>query len=129
MDKDFSTSWKSSTQPRKQRKYLYNAPSNIKSKMLGSHLSKELKEKHNKRTMRPIKGDKVRVMKGQHKNKSGKIERIDVNKMKAYITGIDMIKKDGSKVIYPIHVTNLQIVELNLEDKKRKNILERKIAK
>ncbi len=97
--------------------------------MLGSHLSKELKEKHNKRTMRPIKGDKVRVMKGQHKNKSGKIERIDVNKMKAYITGIDMIKKDGSKVIYPIHVTNLQIVELNLEDKKRKNILERKIAK
>lgn len=123
---DFSNKWKSSKQPRKQRKYVYNAPSHIKSKMLSAHLSKELKTKHNKRTMRPIRGDKVKVMVGQHKGKMGKIEKVDLKEMKIIIHGIEMIKKDGNKVNYPIHVSNLEIVELNLEDKKRKAILERK---
>ncbi len=125
----FSNKWKSSKQPRKQRKYTYNAPDHIKSKMISSHLSKELRAKHNKRSMRPIKGDKVKIIVGQHKAKVGKIEKIDTAKMKAFITGIEVIKKDGNKVPYPIQVTNIEIIELNLEDKKRKAILERKVTK
>ena len=30
-----------------------------------------------------------------------------------------MIKKDGTKVFYPIHPSNLVVTELNLDDKKR----------
>ena len=129
MKNSFSKSWKSSKQPRKQRKYSYNAPEHIKSKMLGAHLSKELREKYSKRSIRPIRGDKVTVMIGMHKGKNGKIERVDVNKMKVFITGIEMIKKDGNKVLYPINVTNLVVTELNLEDKKRKAIVERNAKK
>ena len=125
MENDFSNKWKSSVQPRKQRKYVFNAPLHKKSKMLGSHLSKELIQKYAKRTMRPITGDKVKVMVGTHKGKVGKIEKIDTFSMKASITGIDIPKKDGSKSLIPIHVSNLKITELNLEDKKRKAILER----
>lgn len=122
---EFSKAWKSSKSPRKQRKYTYNAPLHIKSKMLGSHLSKELKQKYNKRSMRPITGDKVKVMIGTYKGKIGKIERIIVKDQKVMITGIDMIKKDGNKVLYPIHASNVQIIELNLTDKKRKKILDK----
>ena len=36
-----------------------------------------------------------------------------------YITGVEMIKKDGTKAFYPIHPSNLVVTELNLDDKKR----------
>ncbi|MBU2406429.1 MAG: 60S ribosomal protein L26, partial [Nanoarchaeota archaeon] len=39
---------------------------------------------------------------------------------------IENIRKDGTKAFYPIHPSNLMITELFLEDKKRKDALERK---
>ena len=54
MEKAFVTSWKASKQPRKQRKYRYNAPIQTLGKMLSSHLSKELRTKIGKRSM-PIR--------------------------------------------------------------------------
>lgn len=119
MKTSFSSSWKSSTQPRKQRKYRYNAPQHIASKMLSCHLSKELREKYSMRSIRVRKGDKVVVMKGTHKKREGKVDNIDVKNQKIFITGIEAIKKDGNKVPYPLKAPNLLIIELNLEDKKR----------
>ncbi len=117
--KKVSKSWKSSKSPRKQRKFLFNAPLHLKSKMVGSHLSPELKTKYNKRGIRIRTGDKVKVLRGQFKKKIGKVEKVDTKKLKVYITGIETIKKDGSKALYPIHSSNLMITELNLSDKKR----------
>ena len=124
--KKFSRSWKSSTQPRKQRKYRFNVPLHIKGKLMSSHLSKELKEKYKKRSIKERKNDKVKIARGQFKGKTGKIERVDLSKNKTYITGIEIIKKDGTKTLYPINPSNLIIIELNLDDKKRKKSLERK---
>jgi len=115
----WSKTWKASKQPRKQRKYRYNAPVHVKSKFLGSHLSKELMKKHGKRTMRVRIGDKVKIIRGQFKGKTGKIEKVSVKTSKAYITGIEFIKKEGTKVLSPIHASNLIITDLNLDDKKR----------
>jgi len=42
MKQKFSTTWKASKQPRKQRKYSANAPLHIKRKMLSANLSKTL---------------------------------------------------------------------------------------
>jgi large subunit ribosomal protein L24 len=126
MKKKFVKSWNGSKQPRKQRKYRYNAPLNIKSKFLGSHLSKQLREKYKKRGIVIRKGDSIKVLRGQFKGKTGKIERVDIKKCKVYITGIEVAKKDGTKALYPIHPSNLVINELNLDDKKRKKSLERK---
>ena len=43
-----------------------------------------------------------------------------------YINGVEMVKKDGTKVNYPIHPSNVVLNELNLDDKMRQKILERK---
>jgi large subunit ribosomal protein L24 len=126
MKKKFSKNWIKSRQPRKQRKYRYNSPLNIKSKFLGSHLSKELREKYKKRSIVVRKGDSIKVLRGQFRKKTGKIERVDIKKCKVYITGIEVAKKDGTKALYPIHPSNLVINELNLDDKKRKKSLERR---
>lgn len=107
--------WNSSTQPRKQRSYVRNAPLHIKTTLLGSHLSKELRTKLKKRALRVRKGDKVKVMRGTHKNKTGTVDRIDTTRMKVYITGVEHTRKDGTKTPYPIHPSNLLIQEIHAD--------------
>ncbi len=119
MKKKFSTNWKKSKQPRKQRKYRHNAPLHIRGKFLNIHLSKELAKKHNLRRLRVRVGDKVKVARGKFKKKEGKVELVDLKKSKVVITGIEVSKKDGSKSRPLIQVSNLLITELNLDDKKR----------
>ncbi len=114
----FSKSWKASTKPRKQRNYLARAPKHIKSKMIVSHLSDDLTKKLGKRSSRVVVGDKVTVMTGQFKTKSGKVEKVDIKKAKVYIAGVELSKKDGSKAKYPIAASNVMITELK-DDKKR----------
>jgi large subunit ribosomal protein L24 len=114
----FATSYKSSNKPSKQRLYAYNAPLHIKGKMLAAHLSKELREKLKTRSLRVRVGDKVIVMTGQYRKKTGKVEAVDVHNHRVYITGIDRARKDGSKASYPFNPSNLLITEI-VEDKKR----------
>ena len=108
-----------SKQPRKQRRYRYTAPLHTRHKFLGAHLSKDLKTTHKSRSIPVVTGDKVKVMRGQYKGKEGKVEKIDLNLTKVFVTGIDTIKKDGSKALYPLEASNLMITELNLNDKRR----------
>ncbi len=126
MKQRFSKKWVRSKQPRKQRKYRYNAPLHIKQKFIHTHLSKELREKYGKRNIGLRKGDKVKILRGQFKRKTGTVEKIDLKKSRAIITGIEMMKKDGSKTPYPINVSNLIITEINIDDKKRKKKVENK---
>jgi large subunit ribosomal protein L24 len=122
----FSKLWKSSKRPSKQVKYRANAPIHIKRKLLGCHLSKELRTKYNKRSMVVRKGDKVLVMRGTHKGKEGNVEKVSTRNETVDITGITFMKKNGSKAFYPIKISNVMIKDLNLSDKKRKTILDRK---
>ena len=122
----FSKHWIRSKQPRKQRKYLYNAPLHIQKKMMSVNLSKELRKKYGKRNIPIRKGDKVKVLRGQFKGKTGKINKVSLKKRKVYIEGIESVKKDGTKAFVPVTPSNLQIQELILEDKKRKKLIERK---
>jgi large subunit ribosomal protein L24 len=129
MTKKFSTSWNSSKKPTKQRNYIRNAPLHVKRKLLGVHLSPELRKKYSVRTITLVKGDKVKILRGQFKKRENKVEKIDIKTTKVIVTGIERTKKDGSKSQYPITPSNLMITELNLEDKKRKTSLNRKSAK
>ena len=122
---EFSKSWESSKKPGKQRKFAKNAPLHLRKKFLHAHLADDLSKRFKKRAVMARKGDKVKIMVGQFKGKSGKIEEIDTKKSKAYIAGIEMQKKDGTKIKYPITVSNLMITEL-VEDKKRLEGLKRK---
>ena len=129
MKSGFSISWKSSTQPRKQRKYRENAPLHIKQKMVHVHLSADLRKKHGKRNVQIKTGDKIRIMRGSYHKKEGKVEKVDLKREKVYVTGIDYVKREGSKVNVAFSPSNLMIIELNLTDKKRKKNLENKIIK
>ena len=126
MKKKFSSSWKCSKQPRKQRKYRVNAPLHIKHKFMGTHLCAELRKKHNKRAVAVRKEDKVKIMRGQFKGHVGKVDRVDVKREKAYVRGVEITKKDGTKAFLPTHPSNLMILELDLKDKKRVAALKRK---
>ena len=77
MKKTFSKSWNKSKKPRKQIKYIANAPNHIKSSTIVSMLSDELKKKHSKNSVRVIKGDRVKVLRGQFKSRTGKVENKD----------------------------------------------------
>jgi large subunit ribosomal protein L24 len=119
MKQKFSTKWKASKQPRKQRKYSANAPLHLKRKLLSVNLSKELRKKYSRRNIPARKGDTVKIKVGKFKKKQGKIISIDTKTSKIKIEGITIKKQDGSKANVKIHPSNLQIIELNLNDKKR----------
>ena len=117
--KKFSKNWKASKRPKKQRKYAANAPIHIKRKMLSVNLSKELREKHKMRNFEVRKGDTVKIMVGKHKGKKAKDSEINTKKTKIYIEGIQNKKQDGSMVNIPFRASNIQILELVTDDKKR----------
>lgn len=119
MKKEFSTAWKASKAPRKQRKYKYNAPLHIKGKFLNAKLSEALVAKHKVKTIRVKLGDKVKVMRGKFKGLEGKVEILNLKTSKIKMTGAEVTKKDGSKAKMPIHASNVMIVELNAGDKRR----------
>jgi len=119
MKKKFSTAWKASKQPRKQRKYVANAPLHIKRKFVSINLSKELRKKHGKRNIHVRKGDIVKIKRGKYRKKQGKVLEVKSKTSKIIVEGIQVKKLDGSKVNVKLQPSNLQIIELNLEDKKR----------
>ena len=119
MKKRFSKSWKSSKQPQKQRKYLANAPLHIRKKFVSVNLSKDLRKKYGKRKIPIRKGDVVKIMRGKFRNKQGKVKEVKLKISKIVVEGIHVKKQDGSKAHVKLQPSNLQIIELNLEDKKR----------
>jgi large subunit ribosomal protein L24 len=125
MKKEFNKSWKASKQPRKQRKYVARAPLSTKKKFITSNLSKELRKKYGKRSFQIKKGDTVKIMKGKFKKRTGKIVEINLKRLKVIIEGIQVKKQDGSKANIKMQPSNLQIIELNMEDQKRKKAIER----
>lgn len=125
MKQKFSKHWRESIQPRKQRKYRYNAPLHIARNFLAAHLSKDLRKKYGIRAIVVRKGDKVKIMRGQFRGKMGNVENVSINYQKIAVEGATFTARDGKKKSYPIHPSNIMILELNLEDKKRKASIER----
>lgn len=112
MKKEFSTHWKGSKQPRKQRKYLANAPLHLRKKFVSINLSKELRKKVGKRNIPAKKGDKVKVFSGKFKGKTGKILIVNLKTSKIIVEDIQVKKQDGSKASVKLQPSNLQIIEL-----------------
>ncbi|HJX49970.1 MAG TPA: 50S ribosomal protein L24 [Candidatus Nanoarchaeia archaeon] len=129
MKKEFSTTWKASKLPRKQRKFRYNAPLHLRKKFVSVNLSKELREKYGKRNIPVKKGDTIKIMKGKFKKKTGKILEVDLKKSKVKVEGIQVKKHDGSNVGVRLQPSNLQIIELELGDKNRESKFKKKIEK
>ncbi len=112
--------------PSKQRKRLYNAPLHRRGKILSAHLSSELRESHNTRAVPVRTGDTVRILRGDYVGFEGKVLRVDKGRYKIFIEGINREKADGTSILIPIHPSKVEVVRLDLDDKWRARMLERK---
>ncbi|HLC55121.1 MAG TPA: 50S ribosomal protein L24 [Candidatus Nanoarchaeia archaeon] len=127
--KEFSLHWKSSSNRRKRRKYAANAPLHVRRKLMSAHLAPMLRKKYKRRSFPLRKGDTVKIMRGQFRKKTGKVENIDRKSLRIYTDIAFQMKRDGSKAPYPLDPSNLQIMDIASDDKLRKRALERNIRK
>ncbi len=118
MKQTFKRTWNKSVQARKQRKYRYNAPLHTQSKFLHASLSKPLREKHGRRSLRVRTGDEVEILRGSFSGESGVVEEIDTKRARLIIRGVAALKLDGSRKPYPVAISNVRITKL-VEDKRR----------
>jgi len=114
--------------PGKQRKKLFNAPAHIRHKLMAAPLSKELTASRGAKTLPVRKGDTVQIKRGDNKGFEGKVSRVDLKAYRIYLEGLTREKVDGTNIFISVHPSKVQIRSLNLDDKWRKNILERKKA-
>ncbi|MGD2200431.1 MAG: 50S ribosomal protein L24 [Candidatus Bathyarchaeota archaeon] len=114
------------TKPGKARKKRFNAPKHIRRKHLSAPLSPPLKAEHGTRSMPIRSDDTVQITKGDRKLSEGKVMRVDVKRGKIYVEGVTRNRMDGSTVQIPIRPENVIITRLNLDDSKRREILERR---
>lgn len=128
MKKNFSKSWISSVLPRKQRKYLANAPLHVRKTIMKCNLSPSLRKKYFVRNVRVRKGDMVKILRGKFKGKKEKVNKVDSKKYRIFLDNIVFEKKDSTKVPVSIHYSNVQIWQLNMSDKKRVASLNKKIS-
>jgi len=112
--------------PGKQRKRLFNAPAHIRHKVMSAPLSHELTASKGAKTLPVRKGDTILIKRGDNKGFEGKVSRVDLKAFRIYIEGLTREKVDGTNIFLPIHPSKVEIRNLNLDDKWRKNILERK---
>jgi large subunit ribosomal protein L24 len=92
-------------------------------------LSKDLKNKYHKRSIRVTEGDTVKVIRGEFKGVSGKITAVSTLKNGISIEGIKKEKLKGGNLDVFIHTSNVIVTDLNTEDKWRSAKLEGKSAK
>ena len=119
------------TKPRTQRKALYEAKLHEKHALLSVHLSKELKAKlsTSARSVSVRKGDRVKIMRGSHAKKTGKVIEVDLKGTVVFVEGIVARKAKGGEVPVALHPSNLLLLEGDFNDSERKAILARKKGK
>ncbi len=115
-----------SSKPRKQRKWLADAPLHKRQKMLASTLSKELRTRYKRRSLSVHKGDRVKVMRGEYKGTTGLVMKVDLKEYTIYVDSVKAKKVNGTEVPRPISPSNVMLTELMTEDKERRDLLERK---
>jgi large subunit ribosomal protein L24 len=117
-----------SSKPSKQRKAMYESPHHSRKTLISAHLSEDLRAKHTRSF--PIRvGDTVKIMRGDFAGIEGKVSGVDRGKVKLYIDGVTREKTSGETVKIPVHPSNVMITGLNLDDKWRRQSLERRKAK
>ncbi|KAJ9123812.1 60S ribosomal protein L26A [Naganishia onofrii] len=110
---------------RKSRKAHFAASSGEKRKIMSSSLNKELRAKHNVRSIPIRKDDEVLIVRGKYKGKEGKVTQVYRKKWVIHVERVTKDRSNGATVQIGIHPSNVVITSLKL-DADRKAILERK---
>ncbi|MEE9535303.1 MAG: 50S ribosomal protein L24, partial [Nitrosopumilaceae archaeon] len=108
---------------------IYRAPYAVKSKQSGSNLSKEIRKKYGRRSVRVVIGDSVKVIRGEYNGIDGKVTKVSIMKNSVAIEGIKREKLKGEKIDVYIPASNILVTGLNTDDHWRKTTLEGKKPK
>lgn len=86
---------------------------------MGALLSPELREKHKIKSIPVRVGDVVKLMRGDHKGKEGKVAVVNLTSMTITVDGVSVTKSDGTEVPRPVQPSNVMITKLETKDDKR----------
>ncbi len=92
--------------------------------MVGAVLEDSLRKQYGRKNIRVVKGDSVRVMRGEYKGVEGKVEKVNTEDATFHIEGIQREKIRGGQVKVPIHSSNVMVISLNLDDHYRSSKLQ-----
>ena len=104
----------------------HRAMNQILNKQICASISKDLRKKYSRRSIRIMIDDTVKVMRGEYKGLTGKVSKISTETSGVAIEGNKKEKLKGEKIDVYIHSTNMIITSLNTDDKWRLKILEKK---
>ena len=104
----------------------HRAMNQILNKQICASISKDLRKKYSRRSIRIMIDDTVKVMRGEYKGLTGKVTKISTETSGVAIEGNKKEKLKGEKIDVYIHSTNMIITSLNTDDKWRLKILEKK---
>ena len=90
----------------------------------GSALSKDLREKYGRRSIRPRVGDSVRIVRGEFKDIEGKVTKVMPAERKLNVEGVTREKIKGGTSPVPVDLSKVVVTSLVLDDKLRKQKLE-----
>jgi large subunit ribosomal protein L24 len=103
---------------------LIHIPKHQRDKMAGAVLEDSLRRQYGRKNIRVIKGDSIRVMRGEYKGVEGKVEKVNTKHATLHIEGIQREKIRGGQVKVPIHSSNVMVISLNLDDDYRSSKLQ-----
>jgi large subunit ribosomal protein L24 len=115
-----------SSKPSKQRLNLIEAPPHRKRKLLTARLSDELISKYGIKRIYVRVGDTVKILRGDWAGHEGRVVKVSLKKCRIYVEGVTIKKADGTPVYYPIHPSKVIITKLDLSDKWREKIINRR---
>ena len=118
-----------SSLPRKTRnQQIYYAAMQTASKQLSCALSKDLRKKYGKRSVRIKEGDTASIIRGEFAGVDGKVTKISIPDRGVNIEGVKKEKLKGDKFDVYVRTTNIVLTALDSGDKWRINKLEGKKA-
>jgi large subunit ribosomal protein L24 len=112
--------------PGKNRMRLFTSPNHRRQKVLAAVLSPNLKGEYGIRSLPIRRGDTVVVRRGDRTLQEGKVSRVDPKRSRVFVENIKRERADGREVLIPLRPESLTITKLELDDKWRKKILERR---
>lgn len=104
-------------------------PKYMRDRSIAAHLGDNLRQVYRLRSYRVIKGDTVRVVRGEYSGIEGKVESVDTMTGGLAIEGIQREKVRGGNVKVRIHSSNVMITSMNLDDKYRQERLQDQSSK
>jgi large subunit ribosomal protein L24 len=99
-------------------------PKHILASRICSSLIDDLRKQYGRRSARVVKGDTVKVMRGEYAGIEGKVEKVNTERGTLAIEGVQREKIRGGNVKVQIHASNVTIMSFNLQDKYRQTKLQ-----